>query len=144
MHLDDRRGFLRQGAVLAAGCLCHAVRARAADAPPESFDLIAYCCLDCAKCGAYQATLKNDDALRAEVAARWKMKPEQINCLGCKSDKALFNCTLKQCASKRGFPTCAHCPDFPTCKDEQWSKYPALRQAAEAMRSRLEASRNKA
>ena len=52
------------------------------------------------------------------------MKPEQINCLGCKSTKALFDCSLKKCASKRGVPTCAHCPDFPTCKDEQWTRYP--------------------
>ena len=99
--------------------------------------MIAYCGLDCSKCQAYEATVKNDEALRAKVAAAWQMKPEDVNCLGCKSAKALFNCSLKKCASKRGLPTCAHCPDFPTCKDEQWSKYPKLREAAEALRKTL-------
>jgi len=69
-------------------------------------------------------------------AARWKMKPEQIECLGCKSDRALFSCTLKKCASKRGLPTCAHCPEFPSCRDEQWTRYPRLRETAAAMRCR--------
>jgi hypothetical protein len=77
------------------------------------------------------------DALRAEVAARWHMKPEQIECLGCKSAKALFNCTLKQCATKRGLQTCAHCPDFEACKDEQWTRFPTLREAATRMRATL-------
>ena len=99
--------------------------------------MVAFCCLDCSKCDAYLATIRRDHALRAEVAARWKMKPEQIECLGCKSAKALFNCTLKQCATKRSLPTCAHCPDFETCKDEQWTRFPTLRETATRMRATL-------
>jgi hypothetical protein len=135
MHSTDRRELLAGGTAFVACCLCRGV-AHASDAP-QSFDMIAYCCLDCAKCDAYKATVKKDDALRAEVAAKWQMKPEQIDCLGCKSKKALFNCTLKKCASKRGLPTCAHCADFPTCKDEQWTKFPKLRETATAMRAKL-------
>jgi hypothetical protein len=137
MRSSDRRELLVGGAAFVACCVCGRAAARAAEAPPQSLDKIAYCCLDCAKCDAYQATIKKDDALRAEVAARWKMKPEQIECLGCKSEKALFSCTLKKCASKRGIPTCAHCPDFATCKDEQWTRYPKLRETASAMRATL-------
>ncbi len=137
MRSSDRRELLVGGTAFVACCLCRGAAAGAKEAPPTSFDLIAYCCLDCAKCDAYQATIKKDDALRAKVAAAWKMKPEQIECLGCKSKKALFDCTLKKCAGKRGLPTCAHCPDFPTCRDEQWAKYPKLREAATAMRARL-------
>jgi hypothetical protein len=136
MYSSHRRELLAGGTAFVACCFCHSSIARAIEAP-QDFDMIAYCCADCAKCPAYQATIKNDDALRAEVAAGWKMKPEQINCLGCKSTKPLFNCSLKKCATKRGLETCAHCPDFPTCKDEQWSKYPKLRETAEAMRTRL-------
>jgi hypothetical protein len=135
MHSTDRRELLTGGTAFVACCLCRGVAA--SSELPQSFDMIAYCCLDCAKCDAYQATVKKDDALRAEVAARWKMKPEQVECLGCKSKKALFDCTLKKCASRRGLPTCAHCPDFPACKDEQWTRYPKLRETAAAMRARL-------
>ncbi len=136
MRSSDRRELLLGGTAFVACCLCRG-GAAAAEGPPTSFELIAYCCLDCTKCDAYQATIRKDEGLRAKVAAAWKMKPEQIDCLGCKSKKALFDCTLKKCASKRGLPTCAHCPDFPTCKDEQWTKYPKLREAATAMRARL-------
>ena len=137
MRSSDRRGLIVGGTAFVACCFCRSALAHAAEAPPRSFDMIAYCCLDCAKCDAYKATIENDNALRAEVAARWKMKPEQIECLGCKSARALFDCTLKKCASRRGLKTCAHCPDFVTCKDEQWTRYPALREAASAMRARL-------
>ena len=135
MHSNHRRELLAGGTAFVACCFCHSTFARAE--APQNFDMIAYCCLDCAKCPAYQATIKNDDALRAEVATAWKMKPEQIDCLGCKSTKPLFNCSLKKCGTKRGLKTCAHCPDFPTCKDEQWSRYPKLRETAEAMRTTL-------
>jgi len=135
-HSNHRRELLSGGTAFLACCFCRSTIARATEAP-QTFDMIGYCCLDCAKCSAYQATIKNDDALRAEVAAAWKMKPEQINCLGCKSTKPLFDCSLKKCATRRGLKTCAHCAGFPTCKDEQWSRYPKLREVAEAMRATL-------
>ncbi len=135
MHSSQRRELLAGGTAFVACCFCPRI-VRAADTP-RSFELIAYCGLDCSKCQAYEATVKDDDALRAKVAAAWKMKPEDVNCLGCKSAKALFNCSLKKCASKRGLPTCAHCQDFPRCKDEQWTKFPSLREAAEALRKTL-------
>jgi hypothetical protein len=137
MRSIDRRELLTGGAAFAACCFCRAAVAETTEKPPQSFEMIAYCCLDCGKCDAYRATVEKNDALRAEVAARWQMKPEQIECLGCKSKKALFNCTLKPCATKRGVPTCAHCPDFPSCQNEQWAKFPKLRETATAMRARL-------
>jgi hypothetical protein len=135
MRSTDRRDLLAGGTAFVACCLCRGVT-RASDAP-RSFEMIAYCCLGCAQCDAYKATVNRDEALRAEVAARWKMKPEQVECLGCKSKKALFDCTLKKCASKRGLATCAHCADFPTCRDEQWTRFPKLRETASAMRAKL-------
>jgi hypothetical protein len=137
MRSTDRRGLIVGGTAFVASCLCRGAGARASDAPPRRFDTIAYCGLDCEKCDAYLATVKKDAALQAEVAARWRMKPEQIECMGCKSATPLFNCTLKKCASKRGVPTCAHCTDFTTCSDEQWKRFPKLREAAEALRATL-------
>jgi hypothetical protein len=137
MPSTERRELLTGGAAFVTCCLCRVAAAETQEKPPLSFAMIAYCCLDCSKCDAYRATVEKNDALRAEVAARWQMKAEQIDCLGCKSQKPLFNCSLKQCAVKRGVPTCAHCPEFPECKDEQWAKYPKLRETATAMRARL-------
>ena len=137
MKLDDRRTVLVGGAAFVACCFCREAAARGDDAAPRSFEMVAYCGLDCSKCEAYLATVRNNDALRAAVAAAWGMKPEQVSCRGCKSAQALFNCTLKQCASKRTLQTCAHCPDFPACRDEQWTRFPKLRETATALRATL-------
>jgi hypothetical protein len=125
------------GAAFVACSFCREAVAREGDKAPRNFDMVAFCCLDCSKCDAYLATIRRDDALRAEVAARWRMKPDEIECLGCKSAKALFDCTLNQCATRRGLQTCAHCPDFDSCKDEQWTRFPKLRETATRMRATL-------
>ena len=87
--------------------------------------MIAYCGLECLKCKAYLATKADDDKLRADVAQLWSqwakitIKPEQINCEGCKAGGKLFffcnACGVKKCAVERGIEACATCPDF-VCK----------------------------
>jgi hypothetical protein len=67
------------------------------------------------------------------------MKAEQINCYGCKTASALFNCSAKQCTEKKQVLTCAHCADFPTCTNETWSKYPGLHRNVQEMRKALQA-----
>jgi hypothetical protein len=55
--------------------------------------MIAFCGVDCFECGAFLATKENDDQKRAEVAQerakRFKVdiKPENISCDGCLSDR---------------------------------------------------------
>ncbi len=82
-----------------------------------------YCGLDCDVCEGRNATRKNDDKLRAEVAAKWSamyhadIKPEHINCEGCKQDGVKFFfcanlCPLRKCAGARGLDTCADCEDY--------------------------------
>ena len=78
MILDDRRAVLVGGAAFVACSVCRQAGAREGEKAPKTFDTIAFCGLDCSKCDAYLATIRRDDALRAEVATRWKMKPEQI------------------------------------------------------------------
>lgn len=90
--------------------------------------LIAYCGLDCAKCDARIATVNNDDELRAKTAELWcklnqtdAIKPEHINCLGCKCDgpKTVFCstlCEIRKCAIAKGFKHCGKCPEMETCE----------------------------
>jgi hypothetical protein len=86
--------------------------------------MIAYCGLDCEQCEAFIATQKNDDALRAKVAEEWAksynapIKPEHINCTGCKSSgvKTYYCdqlCEIRKCATKKPITTCAECADYP-------------------------------
>jgi hypothetical protein len=103
------------------------------------FSMVAYCCLKCNECDAYIATKSNNQELKEEVARRWHMQPEQINCYGCKTPSALFNCAAKQCAVQKKVITCAHCDEFPTCTIETWTKWPKLREQVAEMREALQA-----
>ncbi|HNQ96881.1 MAG TPA: DUF3795 domain-containing protein, partial [Treponemataceae bacterium] len=53
--------------------------------------MIAFCGLDCASCGAYIATMTNDNAMREKIAGEWKVAynfdftPQMINCHGCRA-----------------------------------------------------------
>ena len=88
---------------------------------------IAYCGLDCARCEARIATLRNDDALRRKVAAEWselngvEITPEMIHCVGCRVDgvktpycEAL--CPIRQCALGRKVGTCGDCGELDACE----------------------------
>ncbi|MDI6807557.1 MAG: DUF1801 domain-containing protein [Candidatus Eisenbacteria bacterium] len=63
---------------------------------------------------------ENDNAKRAEVASKWSaqyhsdIKPEQINCTGCKSDGVKFGftehvCEIRKCNIEKKTPHCAAC-----------------------------------
>ena len=84
--------------------------------------MIAYCGVNCGECGAYLATINNDEVKRAEVAKEWsqkfgaEMKPEVMYCMGCSSEGPLFfycnMCDIRTCATGKGLPTCAHCDEY--------------------------------
>ena len=89
---------------------------------------IAYCGLDCEKCEAREATVKNDDRLREKVAEEWSklngvtITPEMINCAGCRIDGVKTPycdslCPIRQCAMKKGFETCADCKELDVCEN---------------------------
>ncbi len=90
-------------------------------------DLIAYCGLDCEKCEARTATLNNDDVLREKVAREWSemnsadIRPEMINCDGCRVEGRKFAyceslCPIRRCAMERQVETCGECPEMPSCE----------------------------
>ncbi len=90
-------------------------------------DWIAYCGLDCEKCDARIATVRNDDSLREETARRWSelngvsITKEMINCTGCRMDGVKTPycdklCLIRQCAQKRNYKTCSDCPLLSGCE----------------------------
>lgn len=89
-------------------------------------ELIACCGLDCEKCEARTATLRDDDALRAKVAKEWSelnsadIRPEMINCTGCRTDgiRSVYCeslCPIRKCVTDRDYVTCGECHEMKSC-----------------------------
>ena len=85
--------------------------------------MIAFCGLDCSKCETYLATQMDDDSKRSEVANKWsalyhkEIRPNQINCDGCKSNGRLFfhcenTCEIRKCCKTKGVGNCAVCGEY--------------------------------
>lgn len=89
--------------------------------------LIACCGLDCEKCDARIATVKNDNELREKTAKEWsvmnnapQITAETINCMGCRTDGAKFAfcsdyCEIRKCVNEKGFNTCGDCKELDNC-----------------------------
>ena len=143
---QDRRNFLKFGTCTGIGLIFSGIELSCSPKQPErkeedsigdEFIMMAYCSIKCDECDAYIATKNDDNELRDKVAERWKMKPENINCEGCKSQNSLFNCSARKCARDRNVITCAHCEDFPACDNEIWKNQPKLKKNVENIQEKL-------
>jgi hypothetical protein len=85
--------------------------------------MIAYCGLDCSKCEALLATQSDDDEKRVAIATQWSaqykadIKPEQINCDGCRSTGRKFFycsdlCEVRKCCVEKELANCAACDAY--------------------------------
>ena len=86
--------------------------------------MIAFCGLDCAACQCYQATMAGDpdsmERARQYVANTFNAPDvtiRDVTCEGCTAPeerRATYcaMCEIRACATKRGVPTCGHCPDY--------------------------------
>ncbi len=85
--------------------------------------MIACCGIICTECPAFIATQKDDPREKTKVAQLWSkefkadIKPEDINCDGCKSTSGqLFShcnvCKIRSCAENKSIANCAYCKDF--------------------------------
>lgn len=106
--------------------------------------MMAYCGLLCNECAAYIATSTNDDLLRQKTAEEWStlynadIQPENINCLGCKSETRLghcYVCAIRKCAVEKSLANCGLCTDFPCSNLDQ------ILQAVPECKSRLDQAR---
>ncbi len=89
--------------------------------------LIACCGLNCEKCEARIATIKNDNSLREKVAREWgemnqmEFQSEWINCMGCRAEgiKTYYcteECKIRKCVVSNGYDTCGECPKLLICE----------------------------
>ncbi len=84
--------------------------------------MLAYCGLNCSSCDAYLATQENSDDKRKKTAQGWSkmyradIKPDHINCDGCKSDGAKFFhcavCDIRKCCISHNVENCAVCENY--------------------------------
>ncbi|MEJ5284807.1 MAG: DUF3795 domain-containing protein [Brevinematia bacterium] len=96
--------------------------------------MIAFCGLDCSKCPAYIATIKNDDNERKKVAKEWSqmfhadITPDSVNCYGCKTEgKPRFYycanmCEIRKCAVSKGVENCGKCKNYSCIMLEEFLK----------------------
>lgn len=107
--------------------------------------MIAYCGFSCLECPAYIATQADDDKLRADCAQKWaeefqyNLRPDQVNCDGCKAEGRKFfvckMCSVRKCAMERSLDNCARCEDLNCEKLAQlMSMFPNVRESMQALR----------
>ena len=111
--------------------------------------MIAYCGMDCSKCTCYVATREDSNIKRREVAEKWSIqynsdiKPEHINCTGCKADGVKFffaenTCVIRKCNIEKGNNNCAECSEYKCQKLKDFiEQAPIVGDALEKLRKKL-------
>jgi hypothetical protein len=88
--------------------------------------MVAQCGLDCSKCPARIAFVKDDPELRRRTAEEWsarynaKVKAEDVFCSGCRVEgppkiSHCGECEIRRCGRARSVANCGECADYATC-----------------------------
>jgi hypothetical protein len=91
--------------------------------------MIAYCGIDCSKCGSYLATQSGKYEELEKAAARLakiyhaEVKPEYVICDGCRTGERRSNfcqnsCKMRKCCIEKGYYSCIECSYIP-CEELQ-------------------------
>ena len=76
----------------------------------------AVCGLFCPACSLYIATTEDPERLEI-LAKRFGMPKEELECLGCRSEKLSFfcrnHCKMVKCAAEKGLEFCCECGEYP-------------------------------
>jgi len=74
------------------------------------------CGMYCSVCAVRAADRDDDQELKGILAPLFGVKPEQITCEGCRSDKMLpfaQGCAIRTCAGEKQLEGCHQCGDLP-------------------------------
>ena len=111
--------------------------------------MVSICGLHCDECGAFIATMRNDDQKRKETAAEWSkqfgadIQLQDVNCKGCLSDvEPVFShcrvCEIRLCGRNKKVANCAHCKEYVCGKLEKFFRMaPQCRTTLDGIRASL-------
>src|SRR5512136_1307515 len=74
------------------------------------------CGMYCSVCAVRAADRDDDRELKEKLAPLFGIKPEQVSCDGCRSEKAFpfaQACAIRACANEKRLEGCHQCGDFP-------------------------------
>ncbi|MDD5397766.1 MAG: DUF3795 domain-containing protein [Dehalococcoidia bacterium] len=79
-------------------------------------ELVAPCGLYCGVCGIHIATRDNNEKFKEKLAPVYGVKPEDILCDGCLSQRVFSYCRIcpiKSCCIEKEIEGCHQCNEFP-------------------------------
>jgi hypothetical protein len=123
------------------------------DDKPIDPEELCYCSYSCpADCKFYEASIKNDPALKEEAFKEWGLEEryglefdaEKIFCFKCKpGDKpegpVLTHCTVRSCAMEKGFQACIQCDELKDCDKDLWTRFPQFHEGVLKMQEKYQA-----
>ena len=156
----SRRRFLECCAQIGGSCcalfLCNkrlfVSEGKGDEKKTDALDLkkLAYCGARCDEgCELFQATQKNDEALKKKIYEQWNWKerfqvefdPEKVVCWGCKPVNRTLKigmaaCDIRNCAIENGMEACVQCKNLTACETTSWKKWTEFYKQVKKMQER--------